>query len=72
MCDLFVLSSVEADAAWFLEHGRMTASRLKAVRRAVDRLCATLRPQARLLVDAFGIPAEWLGSSLVAPAALDG
>ncbi len=65
VCDLFVLSSIETDGAWFLEHGRMTAARLKAVRRAVDRLCATLRPQARLLVDAFGIPDAWLGSSLV-------
>jgi acyl-CoA oxidase len=72
VCDLFVLSSIEADGAWFLEHGRMTAARLKAVHRAVDRLCVTLRPQARLLVDAFGIPDEWLGSSLLAPGQLDG
>ncbi len=65
LCDLFVLSAIEADGAWFLEHGRMSAARMKAVRRAVDRLCTLLRPQARLLVDAFGIPDEWLGSTLV-------
>jgi acyl-CoA oxidase len=65
LCDLYALSSIDEDGAWFLEHGRLTAARLKAVRRAVDRLCSSLRPQARVLVDGLGIPEAWLGSSLV-------
>jgi acyl-CoA oxidase len=54
--DLYALTTVEAERAWFQEHGRLSAERSKAVRAAVDDLCARLRPQARLLVDAFGIP----------------
>ncbi len=65
VCDLFALSSIEGDIGWFVEHGRLTAGRAKAVHKAVDGLCATLRPQARLLVDGFGIPDAWLSSSLV-------
>ncbi len=65
VCDLYVLSAVEADRAWFLEHGRLTATRAKAVSKAVDQLCAELRPHARTLVDAFAIPDSWLGSDLV-------
>jgi acyl-CoA oxidase len=65
VCDLYALSSIEADSAWFVEHGRLTAARAKAVRKAVDGLCATLRPKARQLVDGFGIPDAWLSSTLV-------
>jgi acyl-CoA oxidase len=65
VCDLYALSSIEADSAWFVEHGRLTAARAKAVHKAVDGLCATLRPQARQLVDGFGIPDSWLSSTLV-------
>ncbi|WP_046471280.1 acyl-CoA dehydrogenase family protein [Allosalinactinospora lopnorensis] len=60
LCDLYVLSLVEEDRAWFLEHERLTPSRAKAVTEAVNTLCATLRPHAVALVDAFGLPDEWL------------
>jgi hypothetical protein len=36
----------------------------------VDALCTALRPQVGTLVDGFGIPEHWLGSSLV-PTSLD-
>ncbi len=65
VCDLYALASIEADRAWFLEHGRLSAARAKAVRRTVDHLCASLRPEVGTLLDAFGIPDRWLGSSLV-------
>jgi acyl-CoA oxidase len=65
VCDLYVLSTMEADRAWFLEHGRLSAPRAKALTKAVDQLCASLRPQVGTLVDAFAIPDHWLGSSLV-------
>ncbi|WP_298175563.1 acyl-CoA dehydrogenase [Saccharomonospora sp.] len=56
VCDLYVLSMIEADRAWFLEHGRLTSPRAKAVIAGVNRLCRELRPHARTLVDAFAIP----------------
>jgi acyl-CoA oxidase len=64
VCDLYVLSNIEADRAWFLEHGRLTASRSKAVVAAVNQLCGELRPHAVTMVDGFGIPDEWLGAPI--------
>jgi acyl-CoA oxidase len=66
VCDLHVLSTIERERGWFLEHGRLTATRSKLVTSAVNDLCRSLRPHARLLVDAFGIPDE----ALAAPIAL--
>ncbi|MEP6760378.1 MAG: acyl-CoA dehydrogenase [Sporichthyaceae bacterium] len=60
VCDLYVLSNLEADRGWFLEHGRLTTRQSKAITRAVNELCRTLRPQAGTLVHAFGIPDESL------------
>ncbi len=60
LCDLYVLSEIEQHRGWFLEHGRLTPTQSKAVTNAVDELCAQLRPFAVRLVDAFGIPPEWL------------
>ncbi|WP_433273006.1 acyl-CoA dehydrogenase [Actinosynnema sp. CS-041913] len=65
VCDLYALSTIEADRAWFLEHGRLTPARAKAVTQAVNDLCAGLRPHARRLVDAFGIPEGWLGAPII-------
>jgi acyl-CoA oxidase len=56
VCDLYVLSNIEADLDWFTGHGRLTPARAKVVTRAVNDLCRELRPHARTLVDAFGIP----------------
>jgi acyl-CoA oxidase len=56
VCDLHVMSLLERDRAWFLEHGRLTAPRAKAVISTVNELCRQLRPDAGLLVEAFGIP----------------
>ncbi|MUL40123.1 acyl-CoA oxidase [Streptomonospora sp. PA3] len=64
VCDLFVLSAVEEDRAWFLEHERLTATRAKTVTQQVDRLCAQLSPRAEALVDAFGLPDEWLAAPI--------
>ncbi|HWD01230.1 MAG TPA: acyl-CoA dehydrogenase [Amycolatopsis sp.] len=65
VCDLYALSAIEADRAWFLEHGRLTATRAKAVTAAVNALCAALRPHARTLVDAFAIPEEFLAAPML-------
>jgi acyl-CoA oxidase len=64
VCDLYALSVVEADKGWFLEHGRISASRAKAVTTEVNRLCLSLRPHARALIDAFGIPEGWIGAPI--------
>ncbi|CAM3827797.1 acyl-CoA dehydrogenase [Kibdelosporangium persicum] len=60
VCDLYALSAIEQDRAWFLEHGRITASGAKKVVAEVNALCKALRPHARTLVDAFGIPEQYL------------
>jgi acyl-CoA oxidase len=65
VCDLFVLDCVEADKAWFLEHGRLTPPRGKAVTATIDALCAELRPHASALVDGLGIPDDWLGAAML-------
>ncbi|WP_300015278.1 acyl-CoA dehydrogenase [Pseudonocardia sp.] len=59
------LSVLEADRAWFVEHGYLTAARTKAVTSAVNALCGELRPHARSLVDGFGIPEPWLDCPLL-------
>src|SRR3954453_11250243 len=56
LCDLHVLSLLERERGWFLEHGRLTPPRAVGVPTAVNDLCRRLRPQAELLVDAWGIP----------------
>ncbi|MFD3975332.1 acyl-CoA dehydrogenase [Streptomyces cyaneofuscatus] len=60
LCDLFALSTIEADRAWFMEHGRLTVQRSKAITREVNDLCRKVRPLAGDLVDAWGVPAAML------------
>ncbi|WP_329439455.1 acyl-CoA dehydrogenase family protein [Streptomyces sp. NBC_01426] len=60
LCDLFALSTIEADRAWFMEHGRLTIQRSKAISREVNDLCRKVRPLAVDLVDAWGIPSAML------------
>ncbi|GAA1798396.1 acyl-CoA dehydrogenase [Nocardioides hankookensis] len=63
LCDLFALSTIEADRAWFMEHGRLTVQRSKAISREVNDLCRKIRPIAVDLVDGWGVPDEMLRSS---------
>ena len=60
LCDLYALSRIERDRGWFLEHGFLSATRSKAVVRAVGRLSREVRPLAQDLVDAFAVPGQWL------------
>lgn len=60
LCDLFALATIEADRAWFMEHGRLTVQRSKAISREVNDLCRKVRPLAVDLVDAWGIPSAML------------
>ena len=62
LCDLHALCTIEADRAWFMEHGRLTVQRSKSISREINSLCRKIRPLAENLVDAFGVPAEMLRS----------
>jgi acyl-CoA oxidase len=62
---LHALTVIEGDRAFFIEHAYLTGGRAKAVTQAVNALCARLRPHARTLVDAFGIPEPWLACPLL-------
>ena len=68
VASLFALSSLEAHRGWFLEAGYFDPPKSRAIRSEVNRLCREVRPHARALVDAFGIP----DSLLRAPIAQDG
>ena len=62
LCDLHALTTIEQDRAWFMEHGRLSSQRSKAISREINDLCRKLRPLAVDLVDAFGVPPEMLRS----------
>ncbi|MDP9093459.1 MAG: acyl-CoA dehydrogenase family protein [Actinomycetota bacterium] len=68
VCDLFVLSVIEAERGWFQEHGRLTSQRSKAVIAEVNALCGRLRAHALTLVDAFGIPEQAIAAPIAQPA----
>ncbi|HVK28586.1 MAG TPA: acyl-CoA dehydrogenase [Nocardioides sp.] len=73
LCDLHALSGIEADAAWFIEHDRLSTQRSKAITREVGDLCRRLRPVARELVDAFAVPEPLLRApALVNPSVTPG
>lgn len=65
LLDLHALATIEADRAWFLEHGRLSVARSKAITAMVNELCRAVRPHAVELVEAFGIPRELVRSELV-------
>jgi acyl-CoA oxidase len=65
LCDLYALSTIEHDRAWWMEHGRLSSARAKAISREVDALCRRVRPIARDLVDAFGVPAEMQAAEML-------
>ena len=62
LCDLHALCTIEKDRAWFMEHGRLTVQRSKAITREINGLLRKIRPLAVDLVDAFGVPPEMLRS----------
>lgn len=61
---LYTLSAIEQDLGWFVAHGALTSDSTKRIASSVTRLSATLRPNARHLVDAFGIPDEMLAAPI--------
>src|SRR3954447_9890067 len=65
--DLHALATIEAERAWYLEHGRLSPGRSKAITALVNELCATVRPAALELVEAFGVPGSAVEVPMVVP-----
>src|SRR3954454_10469269 len=56
LCTLHALHRIEAERGWYQEHGRLSPTRSKAVIKHVNALCAQVRDDAELLIDAFAVP----------------
>ncbi|GII23319.1 acyl-CoA dehydrogenase family protein [Planosporangium mesophilum] len=65
VCDLYALSTIEQDKAWFLEHDRLTPTRAKMLTATVNQLLHELRPHMITLVDAFAIPQAWKATAIL-------
>ena len=66
--DLFGLSVIERNLAWYLVNGRLSAGRARSVTSYLDRLLVRLRPHAQDLVDAFGYGPDHLRASIASGA----
>ncbi|KAA0094695.1 acyl-CoA oxidase [Mycolicibacterium sp. P1-18] len=67
VCDLYALSVIEDDKAWFIEHRFLSTERSKAVTRGINDRCRKLRPHAALLVEGFGIPEQLRYAEMLHP-----
>jgi acyl-CoA oxidase len=72
VCDLYALSVIEDDKAWYIEHGYLSTGRAKAVTRGINDRCRKLRPHAETLVDGFGIPEPLRYAEMLHPENLSG
>ena len=72
VCDLYALSVIEDDKAWWVEHRFLSTERAKAVTRAINDRCRLLRPYAQTLVDGFGIPEPLRYAEMLHPENLPG
>jgi len=66
--DLFGLTVIERNLAWYLMHGRLSTGRARTVTSYVDRLLGRLRPHAQDLVDAFGYTPEHVRAAIASGA----
>lgn len=67
VCDLYALSVIEADKAFFLEHRLLSTERSRAVTNGINERCRNLRPHVETLVDAFGIPKQLRDAEMLHP-----
>ncbi len=67
VCDLYALSVIEQDGAWFVEHRFLSTERSKAVTRGINERCRNLRPYAEMLVDGFGVPEQLRYAEMLHP-----
>ncbi|WP_402373578.1 acyl-CoA dehydrogenase family protein [Isoptericola rhizosphaerae] len=66
--DVFGLTVIERNLAWYLLHGRLSDQRARTVTAYVDRLLLRLRPHAVDLVDAWGFGQEHLRAKIASGA----
>lgn len=67
VCDLYALTVIEGDKAFFLEHRLLSTKRARAVTNAINERCRNLRPHAETLVDAFAIPEQLRYAEMLHP-----
>jgi acyl-CoA oxidase len=67
VCDVYALSVMEDDRAWFMEHQFLSTERAKAITRGINERCRTLRPYAEQLIDGFGIPEQLRYAEMLHP-----
>jgi len=67
LCDLYALSVIEEDKAWYIEHRFLSMDRAKAVTAGINDRCRKLRPYAEVLVDGFGIPEQLRYAEMLHP-----
>lgn len=65
LCDLYALTVIDEDKAWFMEHRHLSVERAKAVRRGINERCRTLRPHAATLVEGLGVPDALAGAAML-------
>jgi acyl-CoA oxidase len=66
--DVYALTVIERDLAWFLLHGRLSAQRGRAVAPALEELLNRLRPHVLDLVDAWGYGPDHLRARIASGA----
>ncbi|QAY63772.1 acyl-CoA dehydrogenase [Xylanimonas allomyrinae] len=62
--DVYALTVIEQDLAWFLAHGRLSTTRARAVESELDGLLRRLRPHVLDLVDAWGLGDDHLRAAI--------
>lgn len=67
LCDLYALSTIEANRAWYMEHEAFDPRRSKMITRTVDALCGELRTKAGPLAEGLGVPRAWLPTDGIPP-----
>ena len=64
LSQLYALSQIEKNKAWYLEEGYMEGVKTKAIRKMVNQLCWEIRQDAVSLVKAFAIPETCLAAPI--------
>jgi acyl-CoA oxidase len=67
LCDLYAVHTLRKNALWYLENDHLSPAATHALVRLEHDLNAKLRPKARTLVDAFGIPPQLLHGTAPEP-----
>jgi acyl-CoA oxidase len=64
ICNLHMLSRIEADLPWFLQAGLITPQQAEESVDVNRKLCAEIAPLAMDLIDAFDLPEDMLAAPI--------